>query len=112
MDDSMKFYRHKKEDFKELIWRKKKIMHAKNYEDAEGRILATCGMLSKSVAIEETWKQVIAVLDLNENEIGLMKTHHEKQIKWGKTLWKKMKEVQCNRNDSQHFAIFFHAEEC
>ena len=65
MDNSMKFNRHKKEDFKELIWRKKKIMHAKNYEDAEGHVLAKCGVLSKLVAIEETWKQIITVLDVN-----------------------------------------------
>ena len=88
MDNSVKFHRHKKEDFKELIWRKKKIMHAKNYEDAEGHVLAMHGVLSKFIAIEETWKQIITVLDLNENEIGLMKTH-EKQVKWVKTLWEK-----------------------
>ena len=54
MDNSMKFHRHEKEDFKELIWRKKKNVHAKNYEDAEGRILATRGASSKLIAIEET----------------------------------------------------------
>ena len=85
----MKFHQCKKEDFKELIWRKKKIMHAKNYEDAEGHVLATHDTLSKFIAIKETWKKIIAALDLNENEIGLMKTHHEKQVKWVKTLWEK-----------------------
>ena len=106
MDDSMKFHRCKKEDFKELIWRKKKIVCAKNHEDAEGHTLATRGTLSKFVTIEEAWKQIITALDVNENEIGRMKKHHEKQVKWAKTMWEKMKEVQCNRNDSLHLLIY------
>ena len=103
MDNAVKCNRFEKDDFKDLMWRKRKLMNINDYEEAAtdvfvaGRACETHNMLSDVLSFESMWKKIASCVDANENEAKKMKECHERSIqkvKWHREKLRKMLKLR------------------